>query len=638
MLDHISLTVRPEGVTLANKMAVTSESQVSTAATGSTINKNSNAAVTPISNASVTQTAGLDELAAKVQDCFTVSSAQRLVVSDAQNGTLHSKCADLALPNYLHNGTTFKMRWAAALKSSTMDGSTYLPPVVRLRISESPERLAINFNFQDNQGAGYTRPEIVEKQPDGTWKLYGNQRKFNAYSESSLIYYDDLAVSTTYNNVNSSHVESGLRFLIDPRTFLNTDGSVTYPVMDLTQAGGYATGSASYYANLTPPTDSKKIGCVVITGPGEVDGFKWAGFPTNGILLKPPTASDVQDYMAIDRVLTDAARAAIAAATPSPSGTSSPVAFPGVGNICRWGGSPTTNSSSPNYVTDIEALGQRKNVLTGAMDSAIAGRDVAWNTGARYARKAASNDLKKVLDSNPLIQMEIFDTDGRLRHVIKTRYLGEIPPAKMAEIYVNSDKVSKFNTASLAKYLDFASGGADTQNDVSGSMTAQWTTAPGAFGADRINLYSEIYRSQPGAGIRNTSGNAALTSSLWTSDPDLATYLSGLPGTNFFWWNGNFANQYASGTTACKTTASTLFINTTGVNVGRSTTSINSSNTFDGSLWGVNSLTNNACIPAPASNTPSDYNAYVLREMSTRTYTDTNTRLYYIVSNRKFLR
>lgn len=638
LLDHINVTVRPEGITLANKMAVTSESQNSTSATGSTINKNSSVAVTPISNASVTQTSGLDELAAKVQDCFTVASAQRLVVSDSQNGTLHSKCADLALPSYLHNGTTFKMRWAAALKSSTMDGSTYLPPVVRLRVSESPERLAINFNFKDNVGAGYTRPEIVEKQQDGTWKLYGNQRKFNAYSESSLIYYDDLAVSTTFNNVNSSHVESGLRFLIDPRTFLNSDGSVTYPVMDLTKPGGYATGIASYYSNLTPPAGSKKIGCVVITGPGEVDGFKWAGFPTNGILLKPPTASDVQDYMAIDRVLPNAARTAIAAATPSSTGSNSQVSFVNSGatirNICSWGG-VTTNNSSPNYVTDIEALGQRKNVLTGAMDSAIAGRDVAWNTGARYARKAASADLKKVFDSNPLIQMEIFDTDGRLRYVVKTRYLGEIPPAKMAEIYVKTDKVSKFNTASLAKYLDFASGGADTQNDVTGSMTAQWTTAPGAFGADRINLYSEIYRSQPGAGIRNEDG---ARSSLWDSDPDLSSYLNGLPGTNFFWWNGLNANQYVSGNAgSCKNTPSTFFINTTGINVGRSTTSINSSNTFDGSLWGVNSLTNNACVPVPALNTP-DYNAFVLREMSTRTYTDTNTRLYYIVTNRKFLR
>lgn len=634
LLDHINVTVRPEGITLANKMAVTAESQNSTAANGSTINKNSSVAVTPISNASVTQTSGLDELAAKVQDCFTVASAQRLVVSDAQNATLHSKCADLALPNYLHNGTTFKMRWAAALKSSTMDRSTYLPPVVRLRVSESPERLAINFNFQDNLGAGYTRPEIVEKQQDGTWKLYGNQRKFNAYSESSLIYYDDLAVSTTFNNVNSSHVESGLRFLIDPRTFLNSDGSVTYPVMDLTKAGGYTTGTASYYSNLTPPTGSKKIGCVVITGPGEVDGFKWAGFPTNGILLKPPTASDVQDYMAIDRVLPNAARTAINAVAPSADGSAGRVSYgsPTVSNICNLGGSMTTNSSSPNYVTDIEALGQRKNVLTGAMDNAIAGRDVAWNTGARYARKAASTDLKKVFDSNPLIQMEIFDTDGRLRHVVKTRYLGEIPPAKMAEIYVKTDKVSKFNTASLAKYLDFASGGADTQNDVTGSMTAQWTTAAGAFGADRINLYSEIQRSQPGAGIRNETG---FRSSLWDSDPELATYLNNLQGTNFFWWNGNFANEYQTRSpVACKTSTSTLFINTTGVNVGRSTTSINSSNTFDGSLWGVNSLNNNACIPTGSP----QYDAYVLREMSTRTYTDTNTRLYYIVTNRKFLR
>ena len=641
LLDHLTLTVRPEGITLANKMAVTSEAMSSTSANGSTIVKNSAAPVTPIANAAVTQTSGLDELAAKVQDCFTVSETERMVVTDSQTATLHPKCDALAMPGYLHNGTPFKMRWAAALKSPTMTGSTYQPPVIRLRVNESPERLAINFFFKDNTGIGYTRPEVVEKQTDGSWKLYGNQRKFNAYSESSLIYYDDLTVSSAYNNVNSSHVESGLRFLIDPRTLLKNDGTVTYPVMDLQTIGGYITGTSSYYANITPPAGSKKIGCVAITGPSEVDGFKWAGFPTNGILLKPPTASDVKDYMAIDRVLPNAARTAINAVSASADGSAGQVSYPGTSNICNLGGSMTTNSSSPNYVTDIEALGARKNVLTGAasVDAAIAGRDVAWNTGARYARKAASANLKKIFDSNPMIQMEIFDTDGRLRHVLKTRYLGEIPPAKMAEIYVNTDKVSKFNTASLAKYLDFAAGGADTQNDQTGSINAQWTTSPGAYGADRINLYSEIYRSQTGAGIRNEGVGSPNTSSLWGSDPDLSTYLNGLQGTNFYWWNGNFANEYASLTTpvagACKSSPSTLFINTTGINVARSTTSIDSnSSPFDGSLWGSNSLQNSACIP---NGTPA-YNAYVLREMSTRTYTDTNTRLYYIVTNKKFLR
>lgn len=636
LLDHINLTLRPEGITLTNKMAVSSTDAASTSDNGSSISKTATSQVVPIANASVTQTSGLDALAAKIQDCFTVSETQRMIVQDALNATLHEKCADIALPNYLHNGTTFKMRWAAALKSSTMTNSTYQKPVVRLRLSESPERMAINLYFKDNQGAGYTRPEIVEKQSDGSWKLSGNQRKFNAYAESSLIYYDDLATHTSYNNVNYSHIESGLRLSVDPRAYLHADGSVTYPVMDLTKPGGYATGTPAYWNNLSPTNGAKKVGCVVVTGPGEVDGFKWAGFPSNGILLKRPTGSDVQDYMGIDRVLPNTARTAINATSASADGSSGQVSFSLNGttiisNICNWGGG-TTNSSSPNYVTDIEALGARQNVLTGTSDSAIAGRDVAWNTGARYARKAASTDLKKVLDSNPLLKFEIFDTDGRLRHVVSTRYLGEVPPAKMAEIYVKTNKVSKFSAASLARYLDFASGGSDTQNDVAGSIEAQWTTSSGAFGADRINLYSEIQRAQAGSGIRNEVG---FVSSLWASDPDLATYLNGLPGTNFFWWNSASANEYVSGNSGpCKTTSSTLYINTTGVNVGRSTTSIGASNTFDGSLWGGQSLQSSACIP---SGTP-QYDAYVLREMSTRTYTDTNTRLYYIVSNKKFLR
>jgi hypothetical protein len=640
LLDHLAVTIRPEGVTIANKMAVVASTADSTSTAGSQIVKNSSAVPTALTETAVTNTNGFDELAAKFTECFTVARAERLVATSSSAATLHVKCQGLASDSYLHNGVPFMNRWAKGFRATSLVNTVFARPVVRLRISEAiwagttlvtPERIAVNFNFKDVNGAGYTTPEIIERQIDGSWLLVGNQREFNGYVESQLTYYNDLA-NLPYNNVNSSRVDAGFRILFDPRTYIGSNGSVTYGALDLMESGGFNTSSWGVI-DAAKPAGAKMVGCVVVRGPGEMVGAKWAGFHPNGILLKRPNGSTVQDYMGIDRVVTNGWRAAINATPAQADGSAAAPSYTPTGgtllsNICD---NSRTDSSSSTYVTDLQALGARANLFTGAAnDATIAGRDPAWNTSARYARLSPSATLAATLDANPKLTLEVFDTDGKLRFVLNTRYLGEMPPASMAKTYVDNNMVSVISTESLKRYLDFAAGASTTSTTVTGSVDLNWNTPTGAFGADRIGLYSEIYRSIPGNGIRgplSTRGSdASSTSSLWTSDADLAAYLDAIAGTGFFWWNGSYAKLSNGADTGSSCAGTTSLVSTSGVNVGRSMTSIGSSNAYAGYLFGTTAL-NAACI-APGTT------AYVHREVFTTTYTDTNTRLYVFTANK----
>jgi hypothetical protein len=191
-----------------------------------------------------------------------------------------------------------------------------------------------------------------------------------------------------------------------------------------------------------------------------------------------------------------------------------------------------------------------------------------------------------------------------------------MPPAQMAKAYIDNNMVSKMDRATLARHLDFAAN-ADSTKSTATSFTGTWSTPSGAFGADRINLYSEVYRSQPGTGIANETGKV---SGLWTFDADLAANLNAITGTNFYWWNGSFAKP--TGTLTC---SGNVLINTTGIGVSRQTKSL-SGTAFDGTYFGTDQLAS-ACITPGTT-------ALVYREIGTRTYTDTNVQLYYYVANR----
>lgn len=621
LLDHLDVAVAPGGVSVANKMAVATDGQ-STATAGATLVKGSSSVPAPVP-ADVTDTQNFDELAQRLQACFAIPAGQRLVVANGQ-GTLHSACAGIAAADYLHNGQPFMHRFAGALNSSTQDGATYSRPIVRLRISTSPERIAVNLNFKDNTGAGYTRPEVIERQADGRWLLVGNRRAFNGYAEAQSTYMNELTPNTTYVNLNNSRVDTGFRLAFDPRVSFDSAGTITYNGLDLASSSGFSDSSwAAIRATLA--ANQRMVGCVVVRGPGEKVGAKWSGFHPNGLLLKRPTGSTIQDYLAIDNVVSDAWRAAIDATTAAADGS---VAAPAAGaqtNVC---GAGTTATSSSSYVVDAQALGARTNVLTGQVaDATIAGRDQAWNTGARYARMAPTGGVKSALEANPPLTFEVFDTDGRLRAVMQSRFLGRMPEVALARAIVESRQVPAFSTDSLRRYLDFSSGADTVTQTVTGSVTIDWTTPQGAFGADRIGLYSEVYRATPGQGIRGPLSRAwdgtANVSSLWTSDAELAAQLDAITGTNFYWWNGAFANPTAGAGTSCTGAA---MVSTSGVNVARSATQVDASANYAGSLYGTAAM-NSACLGVAT-------HAAVYREMFLRSYTDQNVRLYVATANR----
>ncbi len=671
LLDHLAVTLRSGAVTIANKMTVVSDADGETS--GVTITKGEKPKTAIAGDK--TDTSGFDALAKKFETCFKVPAASRLTAKLEASATLASDCQALVASDYLHNGQPFINRWATALNSTDMDGATFSAPVVRLR-TQLPgtgvrERVAVNLYFKDKNLIGYTKPEVIEKQADGSWILVGNKRAFNFYAEAALTYFDDVS-SLAYNNTNSSRMDSGLRLSVDPRTAIKNDGTVIYAALDMTQFGGFKDSlpnSGGSFVNLAKGLGSaaKAVGCVVVKGPGEMAGAKWRGFHPNGVLLKRPDSSTLQDYMAIDAVVPTTARTAIdaqIAAANGNFGAGKPIAFSytykntsnvdvtknitsetapsgSSDNLCtynfannRAGTSTNLASTTPSvwestqssstYVVETEALGPRKNVLTGAAnDSTIAGRDVAWNTGPRFAR-AAPESLAKKFDNNPVITFEVFDTDGRLRAVMTTRYLGDVPPAKMAKEYFDANRVSKFDLATLKSYLSFADA-APTVKEKQTTLTAKWTTSPGAWGADRIMAYSEIQRAEVGSGTGGTNGIAkdlttSKISSLWLTDPDLATQLTNLPGNNFYWWSNGLAKD--TGTTSC---SGNYLVSNTGVNVARKTKSLTAS-PIDNAYFGLDTLSS-ACI-SPGTK------AYVYRELGTRTYTDSNVRLYAYTSNK----
>lgn len=618
LLDHLDVSVRPDGVAIANKMAITnSDSSVDAAAA---LSKGDLGTATPLSATDVVNLVGIEELVNQFKSCFAVNSAQRLTNKTANSATLDNACTTMALPSYLHNGNTFMSRWSGLLNSASMDASArFSRPEIRLRLSTAPEVIAVNFNMIDKDGVGYTMPEIIQKQTDGTWRLYGNQRRANAFVETSLINYVDLTSNTNYNNLNSSRLETGFRFSFDPRvSFAN--GQVTYHGIDLRETGGYATTNWSSIRS----TGATMVKCVAVMGPGNFasDGVKWMGIFPHGLLLKKPTSSVRQDYLAIDRRLSQAEKTALSNANVGDT----------LSSLCpadSLGDGGFTASSASTYSVDLLPLSNQKHPVTGQVDNTINGRDRAWYTGPRYARVSPDATLTGMLQSNPKFTYYVIDTSNVLQLKIDTRYLGELPSLAQFSAMVQAQKIPSWTSASVQRYLDYNV----TQGETS-SITVDWINPQKGFNADYAGMYAEVYQSQAGQGLRGASSvypsnrSGVGTDGLWSSDSDLAAYIDAIPGNNFFWRYGTITKA-ADSSGSC--TGSYLASNG-GFGVYRSVTSIN--NQSLASNWLGTDTLQRACRKmggAPAA-TP---NAYLMREMYLRTYSDKNARIYNYVSNKK---
>ena len=674
LLDHLDLTVRADRISLTNKMAVTDNATV--AAIG-VVPKNGDPVA--IQDDSTTSTAGFEALQQAFETCFKQGSNVRMVASSASSATLDPACDAIATSDYLHNGQNFKLRWAKALKFDKFNANTpsatetwkktkFLRPEVRLRVSTSPEIIAVNIHFNDTDGNNYTSPELIKKMPDGSWKLYGNQRGINAFVESQLNYYQDLSKApngTNYNNINFSRIDSGFRFYVDPRTAFDAQGVADYSyVVDYTTPTAYKPNTSATYSavRLAALANGKSVfKCVVVAGPGRMVGSKWMGIYPDGLVMKIPFSSPTQDYVAIDRRLGSSEKQALDALDMNLPLSARSVSSSLCGTATPY---PTTLTSSSNYTVEIQALTNQVHPFTGVVDPAIDGRNVNWNTGPRYARIQPDEALAKQFDSNPVFTYYVIDSNDKLVQKINAKMLGELPPASLAAEIMSRKLSSQMDTATLRRYLDFEAAGVDVTNNVT-SVNAQWSTAPNAFGADLIGFYSEIQKSQTGPGLRskyaanpgsifaasrdNGSGNVVGSNftngvwqsynetTLWESDADLAVDLDALTGTNFYWRWSEYARALNSGQTVCNSTnapAANTLVTSQNVGVPRSTRQLTSAS-LASNYYGTGQLAS-ACLNWYGTpGRPVDA-AYLHREVWLRTYTDKNVRFYSYTANKAF--
>lgn len=631
LLDHVAINTRAGYIELANKMATSTETDtVSTVVIGKSAGSTPSGAL----EATTIDPPRFKTLLDKFTGCFAVPETSRLTNKTATSATLDPACADLAVPDYLQNGAPFMLRWARALNSNTINttaGAKFNSVDIRLLNNVNPLRLAVNINWQDNAGTGYTTPEIIEKQADGTWKLYGNRRKVSASIDATLNYLRDMTVAPgNYNNVNFSRIESGLRFQFDPRiTFDATTGEPDLSAtIDYRTSTGYKSLGARF-SDINNNKGSKTITqCVVVMGPGRFEGAKWMGVFPHGVMLKRPSGSSVQDYLAIDRRLTSAQKNVLVGTALN--------ATVSTANFCDNGfNSGETDTSSSTYLVESEPLLNQVHPLTGVVSTAMNGRDARWNTGARYARMKPDATLAKTFDNNPVFTYYVIDSTNKLRMKFNVRYLGELPPASVAKDLADAEMLSVPTKQTLTKYLDFSAAGVATLNNQS-SVDATWTTKPGAFGADLVGFYSEVSKGSPGPGLRGPSSTHSVNQpktadGIWTADDDLATELDAIPGNNF--WNSasGFAKERVNG--SCTSTSA---VDTSSFGVGRSMRELSSRTLASGSVfYGVDGL-NSACLGKAYDNTTDVTNAYLHREIWTRTYTEKNVRVYHITANKAF--
>ena len=632
LLDHINVNIKSDGVNIANKMALTSASSAATDA--STLAKGGSSSPTPLASGESVDLSGVDSLVNQFKKCFAVPSANRLTNKTPSSATLHADCRGIAMDSYLHNGNTFLSRWAGMLNTTYADASSKIfRPEIRLRLSTNPETIAVNLNMTDNQGNGYTMPEVIQKQSDGSWKLYGNQRKINAFIEANLTHYIDLTPNTSYNNVNLSRVDAGFRIYVDPRASFNAGGDPTNRAIDLTRIDGT---TASSWSTIRNENSEAMIKCVVVTGPGKFVGAKWMGFHPNGLLMKRPSGSTLQDYLAVDSGLNAAQNAALTNAQ-----IGSRVTFLNSNNqnqdlcpdsstanpVLDSGG--VTTSSNSVYTVDLLPLTNQKNPVTGQTDITIDGRDKRWNTGPNFARIAPDADMEKVFDNNPKVTFYVIDTDNKLRLKFDTRYLGDLPSVAEAKNLVTSKKLSELSKNSITSYLDYT-GGKNSTNTVSMS----WTNPENGFNADRVGFYSNVYQSTPGNGLRGPNSIISAnktnigTDGLWTSDADLAADLDALPGTNFYWRLANFTKAKDSSGNC----TGNYLVSSLNVGVARARTSI-SNQDINGTWLGTDTQATacNKTVSTGSGNTlsyPAATNNYLQREIWLRTYTSSNVRVY----------
>jgi hypothetical protein len=494
LMDLVDIRVRPEGISMANKLEAINES---TGADRSELRITTSGQVTgTLTAASDISLSWQQQLATQMTACFALPASQRITYSDDAGGVpipsaIHSSCSAFVASNYKNNSFTFGERWAYALKDSNFNNAKFRIQLAYVVNDGSSTFYVANIYFADQQGNGYTRPEVVADTGGGVYKLRGNQRDIDVLVQPQISKVSDVGSPNSGSNL----VAGRLTFFFTPHR-------------------DYDSGSASNKYFYTSNKPQPRWVCSWVTGPALPGYDPLATTPKGGILLKVPRSDYVsqRNYMAVhvkfpanfdptgsqaDRnqlVKACAARENVGTnSSPSWEAASwntanfytidaakthqeSTFAWPSTANYSwagdstNWGDAQGTGGGNwaPTAVSQITKNNYKPTNMP---------------TYTFYSFKVSNLPTSVYTGSIPVVDDEDGNDFFASKVVTKTRMLGAMP-------YLSSDANGVYNGntrfGSIGNLSFLTAGAADIS--AGGSISTTWSPAPGGTGMDRVGL------------------------------------------------------------------------------------------------------------------------------------------------------
>lgn len=184
LLETIKVSVSDQGVGLTNvRVAVDDTGQNTVAATLTIKGLDDSLPMTalPKSFVSASNLSGLDGFVKDANACLALPPANRASKDNSGNYTFQGACSTVNgfdVENYKANGYTLGQLWGRRLVEEIPPASRLLSPEFMLFL-EGGEKALVRLTSTSPTG-GKVYFETAAKGADGTWKIVGNQRKYNA--------------------------------------------------------------------------------------------------------------------------------------------------------------------------------------------------------------------------------------------------------------------------------------------------------------------------------------------------------------------------------------------------------------------------------------------------------------------------
>lgn len=229
LLDTIKVSVSDQGVSLTN-VRVPVDETTDTAPTSTVTLKGTEAAPAALAKPAVASAAlkGLDYLQTQINACLALAPDDRAALTATGEYTLKGACNQITgyAANYKAWGYTLSQLWGRRLFNNIPANST-LEPIEFLLFMNDGKKAMVRMASRSSNG-GTVFFEVAEKGDDGTWKIVGNQRNYDAGVEVRMLRASDkstngLVIPSTFTSNADAGKNVGFFDYYESRLSFNFD-------------------------------------------------------------------------------------------------------------------------------------------------------------------------------------------------------------------------------------------------------------------------------------------------------------------------------------------------------------------------------------------------------------------------------